>query len=272
VRQSSKRALAKRVNAVVRRVARSRRLTRGAALVRNQCEMVIACHLAPSAHSDHNGERWLVEAMSPEITRFVDVGANVGLWSALVLAHNPQAVGLAVEPGAEAIEQLRRRLPPAVRVVEAAAGDAHGVMSFFEQPGAGEASSAIETWAHGGVAREVPVVTIDALMEQERWSHLDLLKIDAEGYDARVIAGAEQTLREQRIDVLQFEYNRPWRQAGCTLGAVTLLLQTVGYTLYVLRAGGLERYDYPRFGEFFGYSNFVAVSPRCRYREALGAR
>ena len=238
--------------------------------MRNQCEMVIASHLAPSAHSDHNGERWLVEAMSPDIACFIDIGANVGDWTALVLAHNPAARGLAVEPGAAAMERLRRRLPPAVRMVSAAAGDATGTLRFFEQPGAGETSSSVEAWADGGVAREVAVVTVDALMEQEGWSHVDVLKIDAEGYDARVIAGAEQMLRARRIDVLQFEYNRPWRQVGCTLGAVTLLLQSLDYALFVLRADGLERWDYGRYGEFFGYSNLVAVSPDSHYRDTLG--
>ena len=112
-------------------------------------------------------------------------------------------------------------------------------------------------------------MTIDGLLARSGWDHIDLVKTDTEGYDALVLAGAEEALGEHRIDVVQFEYNRPWRQAGRTLSGTIAFLERLGYDVYVLRADRVEAYDYERFGEFFSYSNFVALNPSSRAAEAL---
>jgi FkbM family methyltransferase len=231
--------------------------------------MVIGYHFAPSSDAARNGEAWLIETVGRDVERFIDVGANVGDWTVAVLACSPSAEGIAVEPGAEAVSQLRIRLPESVELVPAAAGAQEGTIAFYETPGAGQGSSAFRAWAGDVQHRQVNVVTIDALLARSGWDRIEFLKVDTEGYDALALAGAEAALGERRIDVVQFEYNRPWRQAGRTLAGTIAFLERFGYEVYVLRADKVEAYDYERFGEFFSYSNFVAVNPSSRAAKSL---
>lgn len=45
------------------------------------------------------------------------------------------------------------------------------------------------------------------------------------------------------------------------MSAAFQLLQGAGFQVYLLKAGGLWRLDPDRVGEYFRYSNFVAVGP-----------
>jgi FkbM family methyltransferase len=246
--------------------ARSGRLVHGAAFVGRQCDRFIGYHVAPfNTDPGRNGERWLLTRVAPHLRRFIDVGANVGDWSAAALELAPSARGIAVEPGEEAVARLRARLPD-LEIVTAAAGARSGRSLFFEQSGAGELSSMVRgNCLNGGVSgayRDVEVVTIDQLLERYGWDSVDFVKIDAEGYDAYVLRGAEQALAKQQLAVVQFEYNQPWAQAGSSLGGVLAQLSDAGYVTGALGPEGSRRYDYGRLGEFYRYSNFVAVSPR----------
>lgn len=86
-----------------------------------------------------------------------------------------------------------------------------------------------------------------------------MLKIDAEGYDLHVLLGARGLLESRRIGVVQFEYNAPWARAGSTLSFAFQLLRGAGYRVFLLKAGGLYRFEPDRVGEYFHYSNFVAL-------------
>ena len=236
-----------------RQLGRSLRAAHVATLVRNQCDRVIGYHFAPSDHGSKNGEDWLIEHLAPDT--FVDVGANVGDWTAAVLERVPNAQGALIEPGAAAVARLHDRFADRVRIIAAAAGDAEGELRFYEQANAGEHSSLLPGVVSGGVERRVPIVTVDSL-DLER---IDLLKIDVEGFDARVLRGATRMLSEHRIGAVQFEYNHPWIAAGDTLAGAVAFLAAAGYDTFALRPGWLERFDLGRWGEFFCYSNFVAL-------------
>ena len=190
----------------------------------------------------------------------------------MLVACNPRALGVAVEPGLQALERLRLRLPDSVSVVPAAAGASNGTIKFYEQPDAGDHSSAFAAWAEDAHPRDVEVVTVDGLLDRFCWERIGLLKVDTEGYDGRVLEGAARALRGHRIDLVQFEYNRPWRCAGNTLEATVQSLTEVGYEVYVLRHGVLQAYDYDVFGDFFSYANFVAVSTSSALRSYVGLR
>lgn len=258
------------VNRLVRVLSRSRWAARTAALMVNQCELLIGYHFAPSYNAEHNGERWLLDVVGSAVDNFIDVGANIGDWTRMLLDRNPAARGVVVEPGTEAVVRLRETLPSSVEIVPAAAGSVDGsVITFYEEPGAGGRSSSVREWGTSARQREVKVVTVDSLMDRLRWEAVNFLKIDTEGYDASVLLGAAGVLRSHKVDLVQFEYNRPWREAGRTLGGVIEFLGAAGYDIYILRPYGLERYDYRVFGEFFSYANFVAVNRASRFRDLL---
>jgi hypothetical protein len=110
------------------------------------------------------------------------------------------------------------------------------------------------------------VTTLDEELAARGIAEVDLLKIDAEGYDLHVLRGAERCLAARAVAVVQFEYNRPWLFARSTLGEALRLLEDHGYEVHLLRRDGLHAFDYDREREFFGYANFVALSPAGRMR------
>ena len=253
-------ALANLTNRIVRYLSRSDRATRAAALLRNQCGMLIGYHLAPNSNLEDNGEAWLLDRVAPHIRRFVDVGANRGEWSAALLGRNTSSTGIAVDAGTAAVECLHALALKRLTVVHAAVSDAVGEATFFEQPDAGEWSSLSALHSRQAVALQVPQITLDGLIQDSGWRDIDLLKVDAEGWDLRCLLGAEKALAAQSIAIIQFEYNAPWVDAGCTLKAAIDYLEGHGYIVAALRPDGLMSYDYGRFGEFFQYSNFVAFT------------
>lgn len=54
---------------------------------------------------------------------------------------------------------------------------------------------------------DVRVVTVDSFMKEHKIDQVEHLKIDTEGWDPLVLQGAEQTLSEGRVRLLEFEYH-----------------------------------------------------------------
>lgn len=69
-------------------------------------------------------------------------------------------------------------------------------------------------------------------------------------------------LREQRIDVVQFEYNNMWITARCFLKDAMDLLQDCGYEVGKVTPRGIEFYEGWHWElETFRLSNFLACLP-----------
>jgi FkbM family methyltransferase len=49
------------------------------------------------------------------------------------------------------------------------------------------------------------VTTIDAFLNENKVEHIDVLKIDVEGFELEVIQGAQQALRDGKVKIVQFE-------------------------------------------------------------------
>lgn len=248
-----------------RGAARSRLLVRAAVLVRNQCRCVIKYRLAESPNVRCTGEVWLRTLLGPRCSYVIDVGANVGEWLAQIVREqrNEALSVLAFEPSASAFAILRQRFgnDPRIELVHRAVGDVSGRVDFFEEPRAGKGSTIVSQFTRTAApARTIDVTTLDEEVDRRNWEHVDFLKIDAEGYDFRVLKGARGLLGDRRIGVIQFEYNRAWQLAGDTLFGAISLLRDCGYDTYVLKKDGLYTLDYALYEEYFEYTNFVAFS------------
>jgi FkbM family methyltransferase len=253
-------------------LARSRVLVALALAVRQATTELIA-HRITVGGLDHerNGEAWFMRQMATDCRTFVDVGANVGAWTRLMLTAAPQAAGVLFEPSNDALSRLRAGFgdDDRVRIVAAAVSDAPGTLTFYEEREAGETSSLLAGHSQStALARTVEVVTLDQELSRLEIDHVDLLKIDAEGFDLNVLRGARDSLAAGRIEALQFEYNAPWALAGATLAAASALLRDCGFELFALREGQLRTVDPARIGELFAYANYAGLGPRTRARLA----
>ena len=259
--------LARYIDAIHRRCSGSRHLVSLALKVRNQANAVIRARMADGIRANANGEQLLIDVVAPQARSFIDVGANVGAWTqAFSKKCARPAWGCLFEPSPNAhatllhaVEDICRDDTLSLEVLCQALGDAPGEIPFYAEPNAGETSSFVFGHSARSATRiMVPVGTLDTELAKRS---IDMVKIDAEGFDCKVLRGATEAMSRQALGVIQFEYNGPWALAGDTLYAAIGLASRSGYETFLLKNDGLFRFDWKRYGEFFGYSNFIAVSP-----------
>lgn len=108
----------------------------------------------------------------------------------------------------------------------------------------------------------VPAVTVDGYCSDNGIGRVDVLSIDAEGFDPAIIAGAARTLSNHRARILQFEYHQRGLWASHSLENVTSSLSGWGYDCFfiqeqdvVIRISGCWHPSY----EFKQWSNVVCV-------------
>ena len=86
-----------------------------------------------------NGERWLVERLAPALAgrSVIDVGANAGSWSDLVLQASPTSKVYTVEMIPTFVSNLRRRFGEKLTVIEAALSDRAEAVTGYRFGGGG---------------------------------------------------------------------------------------------------------------------------------------
>jgi FkbM family methyltransferase len=156
---------------------------------------------------------------------FVDIGANVGIYS-ILLASNFKKV-LAVEPNPTAVSELERRLAAEnienVTIVPCAISDTDGetmlyldatpgrcngsadtILSVFEYKPPSAPNLNISFKSKTGVL--VKTCKLDTLLKDYP-GEIDLVKIDVEGAEFHVLRGAEKSLDKIRMFIVEL-HNR----------------------------------------------------------------
>jgi FkbM family methyltransferase len=139
----------------------------------------------------------------------VDVGANVGYFSCMWAALNPQNEVYAFEPSPRNLVMLKKNIsilpnPDAVKIFDHAVGREDGFFNFDIGP---EEQSGWGGLATSQSARtiQIKVKRLDAIIPAGKT--VSVLKIDTEGADTWVLMGAENLLRQKRIKNIFFEAN-----------------------------------------------------------------
>ncbi len=136
----------------------------------------------------------------------LDVGANTGLYSLIAVTAHPQAMAVAFEPVPEIVDLLRANLaanPQAKRVAvrEVAVGDRTGDAELHFPPaqpdGTIETSASLESGFKETIDRIVTVreSTLDVAWTAEGRPEVSIVKVDVEGAEHRVLAGASELVR-----------------------------------------------------------------------------
>jgi FkbM family methyltransferase len=146
---------------------------------------------------------WLKRA---GVKTVIDVGAHSGEFSSAVRAVLPDAQVYAFEPLHDCCQKLKTKLGNhgSVHVFEVALGDQHGPVQFWRSDFS-KSSSLLRMsrlhqvafpWSAGNHLTEVQLRRLDEYSDQMELSSKTLLKIDVQGYEDRVLRGAEQVLKQ----------------------------------------------------------------------------
>ncbi|MDQ1636323.1 MAG: hypothetical protein QOJ32_3132 [Frankiaceae bacterium] len=199
---------------------------------------------------------------------FVDIGANIGIYTIFALDLGAEVI--AVEPTKNA-DRVREHLTLngyTAEVVQKAVTDHPGKVMITDE------LDSLNHLVSDGSGIEVEATTLDDLLGERTAAGV---KIDVEGAERLVLAGATRALSEQRIRLLQIEWDPSVsdENLGESRQPLRELLERHGYRLYVDdQRGGLLPVDaeVPDVVNVFAAPRKVAVGTAQQARGRNGPR
>ena len=219
-------------------------------------------------------QRLIVDGARAESKMIVfDVGARIGDWSkAFVDRASAQSRDVelhAFEPVPDSRHMLERALAGQVesgraRVNGAALSNESRTMHIHVPHFTGGTSTLHpDPSVKYQEVLEVQTSTIDRYCSENSIDQIDMVKIDTEGNDLRVMQGATELLRRGNVGVVQFEYTYRWIYSRSYLKDVFDLVRGTPYWIAKICATSLEIYVewHPELERFFE-TNYVLVHER----------
>lgn len=161
---------------------------------------------------------------------FVDVGANIGSYSMLGAAS--KAAVVAFEPIPATFAWLQKNVAvngvaDRVGVLNQGVGRGAGLLRFTAGLDTVNHVLAVDEFAED--ALEVPVVTLDQALAGRS---PNLIKIDVEGFETEVLAGAEQTLADPALMAVIMELNGSGARYGFDEDSIHQSMLERGFQTY----------------------------------------
>lgn len=192
---------------------------------------------------------------------FIDIGANIGLFSVLFSKSKTDGKVLAVEPTKAAFQRLTRNLQTNncdnVITFQGALGKEVGEVKMHTIPGREEYSSLepikhINAAASPSVTEIVKMETLDNLVKRHNLKP-SFIKVDVEGAELEVLSGALETLEKFRPTMVCELDSKLLGGFGKTVRDARLFFESLNYGIFDARTGG------PAMG---GLGDAVLVVPK----------
>lgn len=183
--------------------------------------------------------RWAIDHLKPGAV-FIDVGANVGAFT----LHCAKRVGpngkvISFEPGDGAYEKLHSNVKAnafegRIELLKAGAGDKDCTMVLA---GNHEAWFTLHL-SEEGDGPSVQVRSIDSVVREKQLKRVDLIKVDAEGFEPQVFQGAIETISRFKPAIIFENINLESCESARNI------IRENGYRLMMLRDSKLiEAFD-----------------------------
>jgi len=211
-------------------------------------EFVSTRALVPGA-----SEAKMIRNLSSNYPLFIDIGANVGVWTVALAAAHPKAHVYCFEPTPNTFSMLRHNVAlnrlQNVTAAQIAVSDSAGVLSFQVTESmsilnrlAPTKESAEDLYRERFTnARTIDVesISLDNFCKDRRIDRIGFLKVDVEGAEVCVLRGAEQLLRNQAIDLIFIEVvPDQLRGLGDSIDDLATIMKNMRYTFHMLQPDG----------------------------------
>lgn len=234
-----------------------------------KCARFLECYESADEYDfDRNGERFVLETLGRrDMECILDVGANVGDWTAMALKFCPGAKVHCFEIMPSVAEELRGRMAAFENVVvnDVGMSDEAGKVKLKYFPEVSTITTMTDyphEFDHVHVTGRV--TTGDAYVQEHGIERVGFLKLDVEGAERLVLVGFEKAFSERRIDVVQFEYGKVSILTKYMLRDFHALLSEWGLVVGKIYPDYVEFREYDFSHEDFRGSNFLAVRKELR--------
>lgn len=216
-----------------------------------------------------------------EDSLLIDVGANVGGYTAMMREAKPEAYILAFEPLQAMWEQLYQRFCADEKVVltQNAVSDGVGYEQGYavheawtldkpERARRGRNAASLEREGPGTFP--LHFVDLDTYLGEQPWHQytIDLLKVDTDGYEYKVLDGAVRTIAKHRpLIYLELSYMVDDIEPGSVPAFLDLIYDTLGYTL--LDQDGQWWSKAARLAEYPWHTSFDVLAVPNERRDSL---
>lgn len=168
--------------------------------------------IALSCHGRYEpGMLQVLERFLPVGAVFVDLGANEGYFTVVGAKQcGPGGRVVAIEPQDRLlpviVENLRLNQVHWARVINAAVTDAPGTGTFHLSADTNTGASGLyRSTKYYLPTQRVEALTLAQVLDDERLTHVDLLKVDVEGFEYEVLLGSPEVFRQNRVRALALE-------------------------------------------------------------------
>lgn len=178
----------------------------------------------------------------------VDVGANKGKWTQKTRRVFPDADYLLVEPQVEMTPLLDRLCfeQDGVRWINAGVADKVGELTFTVVPDTVSSSftmSEQQAKLSGYEQRTVPVLTLNEIVDKHLGCAPDIVKIDAEGFEAKIMRGASKLIGETELFLLEAPLIDPPNTQWSSFSQLIAMMADYEYEVYDFTSFQRRPYD-----------------------------
>ena len=222
---------------------------------------------------DQTGEKNFIKIISGSLKLTLDIGANTGKYTQLILDETKSNV-ISFEPLKEAFKDLKnieKVYPERLKAFNYAVGDKNEYLDLNTSNSKSEKASFSKDTdkltfydQENNIKINTEVITLDSFFKNNPKlldeKELDFIKIDTEGFELEVIIGAKNLIEKKKPKFIQLEFN--WHQLFKKQTMYEFSKYLEDYDLYQLLPFGkkLIRVDPIRpETNIFHLSNFVYI-------------
>lgn len=234
-----------------------------------ESKLAIARGKGYGAFSIQQEVKLIQQFLASEPTLAVDIGGNIGEYTAELRKKNPCLEIHIFEPSAVNVNKLKVRFNDDERIhlVPMAVSEKSGeAILFSDQPGSGLGSLSKRKLDHYNIKFDEKEA-VKTIKFEEYWKNqlqsriIDLVKIDVEGYELSVLNGFGDAIKVTRV--IQFEFG------GCNIDTRVFFqdfwyfFKQYEFDIYRITPFGpdeIRRYDESE--EVFMVTNYIAVNRR----------
>ena len=232
------------------------------------CEKYLAHYNGVSYDFFKNGEADILKKLSQfELKVIFDVGSNIGEWALIANRYFKQAKIHCFEISKKTFGTLSKNVTGDQYILNnIGLSNISGEITYKDYgPNSGVNTILLEANFHDmGIKPDLIkgfVLTGERYCEEKNIDKIDFLKIDVEGAEHLVLDGFSKYLKNNLIEIIQFEYGYTHGDAKFLMKDFYGLFEGYGYKVGRIRPGRVEFKEWTyRHNDFNSGPNYIAVA------------